>query len=330
MRFDMKADQAEGLRRLLMRKPAQMINLLAARTGVGRTSTAINLATAMACFGKKVMLLDENHAPNNSLDHLGWHARFDLLDAVKKRCKPNEAVWNTKGFSMLSTARAMYSPTRMKPVEQQRLAIAFNEIIGGVDVLLIDTAMPFLMKPSTPRFGHHDAIFKPLVTDQAKNIGENAGVTPNPASGIPLIVMDATASGIIESYALIKRLAVENTLSQFWIVVNKAVDDRTAMTAFGNMAKLAQRNLAARLEYLGYVPCDFRLKRATRLGASVIDIYPASFSSNCYITLAKKLLRLTQQQDEAVGNVGSCVQSLINKISTPPGQARKVADLVGY
>lgn len=78
-----------------------------------------------------------------------------------------------------------------------------------------------------------------------------------------MIVVDATTSGITESYALIKRMALDNACMQFEIVVNKVSDEQTAKKIFGNMAEVARRNLAARLEYCGYISKKGRLTRAS-------------------------------------------------------------------
>jgi len=52
MRSDSGVDQAEGLRRLLVRNQTQVITVVAGKAGVGRTSTTINLAAALNAFGQ--------------------------------------------------------------------------------------------------------------------------------------------------------------------------------------------------------------------------------------------------------------------------------------
>lgn len=284
MRSDSGVDQAEGLRRLLVRNQAQVITVVAGKAGVGRTSATINLAAALARSGKDVLVLDENHAPNNLLDRLGLFARHDLLDVIRGKCKPREAVLGSKGFSVLPTARAMHALAKLDQAEQQRLEDALTEVSRGVDVMLVDAAML---------------------------VGQTA-VSSSLASGASLlVVVDATTTGITESYALIKRLALENARLQFDIVVNKVGNEQAAMMVYENMAKVARRNLAARLEYLGYIPPDDRLKRSAQLGRSVVEAFPASVSAKCYLEMSQKLLRLPKPQDEAQGGISSMMKSLI-------------------
>ncbi len=299
MRSDSGIDQAEGLRRLLVRNHTQVITVVAGKAGVGRTSATINLAAGLSRSGKDVLVLDENHAPNNLLDSLGLIAKYDLLDVAQGKCNPREALLSARGFSVLPTARAMHALAALRPsagrtaakldsAEQQRLESALTEVSDGVDVMLVDAAM----------------------------LDGQAVVSSSLASGAALlVVVDATASGITESYALIKRLALENARLQFEIVVNKAGSERAAMTVFENMSKVARRNLSARLEYLGYIPPDDRLKYATQLGRSVVDAFPAAVSARSYMELSQKLLRLPIQQDESAVGISGMVQSLIKHIT---------------
>jgi flagellar biosynthesis protein FlhG len=284
----MSVDQAEGLRRLLVGHQTKVITVVAGKSGVGRTSATINLAAALACSGKDVLVLDENHAPKNSLDRLGLHARHDLLDVVQGKCKPGEAVLTAKNFSVLPTARAMHALARLDTAEQQRLESALNEVSRGVDVMLVDAAM--------------------LVGQAAVSSSMVRGATL-------LVVVDGTAAGITESYALIKRLALENAQSQFEILVNNVADERAARKVYENMAKVARSNLAAHLDYLGHIPRDERLMRATQLCRTVVEAFPASEATKSYLGLAYSLQRLPIRQDEAEGGISRMMKSLINQLA---------------
>lgn len=287
MRSSIGMDQAEGLRRLLVRNQTQVITVVAGKPCVGRTSVTINLAAALARVGKDVLVLDENRAPNNLLDRLGLYARHDLLDVAQGRCSPGEAVLAAKGFNVLPTARAIYALAQLNHIEQQRLENALTEVSSGVDVMLVDAAML---------------------------VGQ-AAISSSLASAAKLLVVaDATASGITESYALIKRLALENARLQFEIVVNKVADEQVAIAVFGNMAKVARLHLAARLEYLGYIPLDAKLKRAAQLGRSVVEAFPGACSAQSYLALAQKLLCLPVNRYEQEDGISQMMQSLIRQV----------------
>ena len=294
MRIDFGVDQAEGLRRLLICNQTQVVSVVAGKAGVGRTSATINLASALAHSGKNVLVLDENHAPNDLSGRLGLFAKHDLLDVAQGKCKLREAVLTERGFCILPTARAMHAlqrmenrPATLKREEQQRLKKALTEASDGMDVMLVDTAI----------LAGQTAVSSSLVSGAAL-----------------LLVVEATPSGITESYALIKRLAIENVRQHFEIVVNKAGNEKAAMTVFENMANVTRRNLSAHLEYLGYIPYDDRVNYATQLGKPVIEAFPAAASAKSYVKLSQKLLRLSTQHDEAEGGVSAIIQNLMRQM----------------
>ena len=304
MRSDGGADQAEGLRRLLVLNQTQVITVVAGKAGVGRTSATINLAAALARSGKDVLVLDENHGPNNLLDRIGLSAKHDLLDVAQGKYGLCEAINTINGFGILSTARAMQALAKLDQAAQQRLENALTEASDGADVVLVDAALSAL--------------------GQAEGLaGKSAAVLPSLASGAALLVLvDATPSGITESYALIKRLALKNARQQFGIAVNRAGNEKAAMTVFENMAKVARRNLSVRLEYLGYIPPDERLKCAMQLGKSVVEAFPDAASAKSYLELSQKLLYLPMQRDEAKGGISAIIQNLMRQVSQPAALTR--------
>ena len=296
MRSDGGVDQAEGLRRLLVLNQTQVITVTAGKAGVGCTSATINLAAALARSGKDVLVLDENHGPDNLLDRMGLSAKHDLLDVVQGKCGLCDAVLVARGVGILPTARAMHALAKLDQAGQRRLGNALTEASDSADVVLVDAAM-------LP--------------------GKAMVISPSLASGAALlVVVEATPSGITESYALIKRLALKNARQQFWIAVNKAGNEQAAMMVFENMAKVARRNLSVRLEYLGYIPFDEKLKCAMQLGKSVVDAFPATASTKSYLELSQKLLCLPMQRDEAEGGVSAIIQNLVRQVSQPAALTR--------
>lgn len=277
-------DQAEGLRRLLVNNQTQVITLVAGKAGVGRSSVLLNLAAALSDAGQDVLVLDENVSPHNVADSLGLVARHDLLDVVQGRCPLQDALLSGKGYTILPVARLMRALETLTQPEQHKLEKILSEVSVGVDVVLVDAAI--------------DAVSSSL------------------ASGVRLlVVMDPTPSGITESYSLIKRLALENARLRFEIVVNKVANEQVASLAFGNMEKVAKAKLAARLEYLGCIPLDDRLKRATQLGRSVVDAYPASTSAKSCLALSQSILKKTLRQDEVEGGIAQIMKNLIKQLA---------------
>lgn len=285
-------DQAEGLRRLLLREQTQVITVMAGKPGAGQTSVTLNLAQALANLGKHVLVVDEQDTPRNVSASLGLLARHDLLDVVQGKCAVDEVMINTHGFRVLPAARAMRAQEKWGQSERHKLKAALAEASAGLDVLLIDAAMPVPNRTEAP----------------------NEAAARESAL---LVVVDTTVSGITGGYALIKRLAVEDARLQFEIVVNKAAGGEAALKVFENMAQLARRNLAARLDYIGHLPRDDRHKRATQMGKPVVGAFPGAAASKSYLELAQKLLRLPMRQDETVEGARAVMRSVMGRVAQP-------------
>lgn len=346
MHTDFGVDQADGLRKLLLGDQYRVITLMAGKSGLGRTSAIISVASALAKRGKKVLVLDENNAPNNISGRLRLPTGHDFLDVMQGRCLPGDAVHKTGGYAILSTARVIDAATSLagrratapgaRPIPDPGKALSGEfsmrsgssdpehillDAIGRVDLILVDAAIPM------PGVGENlSSRYRQLVSG-AETSHRTTGLpsaqgrgtkTSRVATGSVLLIMvDGTSKGITEGYASIKRLALDHERMQFEIVVNKVADELAAVTVYENMARLARRDLAVRLELLGWIPRDDNIKRANQLGKPVVDLFPSSASALSYFRLAQKLSCLPLRREEADGSAYSLIHDLINQSSQP-------------
>jgi flagellar biosynthesis protein FlhG len=285
-------DQAAGLRKLLARGNAQVITVLGARDGLGATSIVTNLAAVFAHAGKDVLVLDENLSHDNVANTLALRPRYDLLHAAR-----GDKTWHDvllqgmAGPGVLPVARAMQSLPTMEEAERERLLESLLGAAVGRDVVLVDAA----------RDGN--SVCASLSGDEPL-----------------LLVLNATASGITESYALLKKMAVHNGRQAFDIVVNRVGSEREALAVFDNMAKVARHHLQVSLSYLGYIPVDEKLKRATQLCRPVVEAFPSAASSLAMREIAQGLLRAPGISEHVQDRLSSVMQRLM-RMSQP--RARK-------
>ncbi|GAB1235306.1 hypothetical protein UT5_17010 [Ferrigenium sp. UT5] len=250
------------MRALLTRSRARVITVLGARDGLGATSLVTNLAAIFARIGKQVLVLDENLSPANVAQTLGLRARYDLLQAARgDKTWHDVLLQDDAGVALLPLARAMEKLPQLAVAERTRLLESLLAATAGRDVVLVDAA----------RVG-------------ASLCAGLSGDEPL------LLVLNPTASGITESYALLKQMAQQNGRQAFAIVVNRVTGEREALTVFDNMARVAHHHLQVRLDYLGYIPLDEKLKRATQLRRPVVDSFPAAASSLALREVAQGLL----------------------------------------
>jgi flagellar biosynthesis protein FlhG len=285
MRSDLIHDQAAGLRRLLARSSSRVVTVIGARDGLGATSIVVNLAAVLGSTGKDVLVLDENLSQDNVANTLAMKVRYDFLNVAH-----GDKTWRDvrlngpEGVSILPVARAMQSLPKLNESQRDRLLESLIAAAKDTDVVLVDAA----------RDGH--SVCASLSGDEPL-----------------LLVLNATASGITESYALLKQMAMHNGRQAFDIVVNKVGTEREALAIFDNMAQVARRHLQVRLEYLGYIPVDEKLKRATQLCRPVIEAFPAAQSSYAIREIAQGLLRAPGAMDEGHDVLGSVVQRLMRQ-----------------
>ena len=303
MLFERTADQAEGLRRLLVRASTRVVTVAAARTGLGATSVVVNLASALAQAGKDVLVLDENLSHDNVANMLGLKPRYDLLNAVRRDKSWREIMLPAqRGVRILPAARAMQALPKLSPSERECLLECLTEASCGIDIVLVDAAI-----------------------SEAPARGASAGrcISARPAfAGLAsdqplLLVLNATASAITESYAMIKRMAMQDGRQSFEIVVNKVRDEQEARVIFGNMAQVARRHLNVRVEYLGCIPVDGKLKRATQLCRPVVEAFPTTPAALAFGELGRNLMLLPAAGDNEAGGLPDVVQRLIRQACSP-------------
>ncbi len=290
MQLERVTDQAEGLRRLLVRASTRVITVAAARTGFGATSVVVNLATALARAGKEVLILDESQSHDNVSNMLALKSHHDLLHAVRRGKTMREIMLHdgSQNIRILPVARAIQALPTLCAQEREHLLESLAEASCDVDVVLVDST-----------------IYRESDT--------SGSLAPNQPL---MLVLNSTASAITESYALIKRMTMQDGRQNFGIVVNKACNEQAAHLVFSNVAQVARQHLQVRVEYLGYIPFDEKLKRAAQLCRPVLDVFPSAQSALAFGELGRNLMLLPAAESEESGGLPNMMQRLIRQVST--------------
>jgi flagellar biosynthesis protein FlhG len=220
-------DQADGLRRLFGARSPQIVAFASGRESCGRTTLMVRTAAALAATGHGVIVVDENHAPDNAVSAFGLDApRHDLLHALLGERDLRHVMLNAApGVAIVPAARAAreFDPARHPRHDGGRLVACLREMQRDASFVLIDCA--------TRRGGHLSGL---------------AGVARHMA-----IVVAAQGAAITHAYALIKRIAREQGRDGFQIVITRARSHEEARAVFNNMRRVAREHLGVRLDYLG-------------------------------------------------------------------------------
>jgi flagellar biosynthesis protein FlhG len=280
------SDQAEGLRRLLSKTSARIVAVVGARSGIGSTSVVVNLASVWARSGKEVLILDEHLSQNNVANTLALNPRYELLNVVRRDKILSEVMLRgSNGIQILPVARAMQSIPVMDWKERENLIELLTRSSAGTDIILVDAAA---------REGH--SVCASLSGDEPL-----------------LMVLNGTANGITESYAMLKQMVLKNGRQTFDIMINQVKNEREAKTIFCNIEQVAWQNLQVRLEYMGYIPADDKLKRATQLCRSVVEAFPGAPSSVEFGKLARNLINAKNIVAEEESGLTRVMQRLIRQ-----------------
>ncbi len=116
----------------------RVIAVASGKGGVGKTTTSINLATALTHLGFETVLVDGNLTTPNIGVHLGSASvPTNLHDVLKGRASISQAAYqHSSGVKVIPGNIAVEDYDRINP---ERLSEAVLDLEGRTDIVLIDT-----------------------------------------------------------------------------------------------------------------------------------------------------------------------------------------------
>lgn len=286
-------DQAAGLRRLLSGNFVRIVTLTSGRRGVGKTTALINLAAALAKRGKQVMVLDEHRGVHSVVGMLGLTPYYDLGHVVRRECSLEQVMLSgPEGIMVVPAGKGVQSLAALSADEQASLVHAFGQLSLPVDVVLVDAVA-----------------------------GVASHVLPLSLAAQELVlVVDPRPASMTDAYALIKVLNQGFARRSFHIIVNRVANPEEGEAVFSNVAAVASRFLKVSLDYMGCVPLDEKLRRATQLGRSAVDAFPATAAAQTFRDLAEEVDQWPHPDGEG-GQLETFMQRLIqtSRAAAEPG-----------
>jgi flagellar biosynthesis protein FlhG len=234
-------DQAEGLRRLVARRPLRIITVLGPAKASGATTAARNLAAALRFHGKRALVIDE-HARTGQYP-------ATVADIVEQRTTVEDVLTpfddeTQRGVPTLGAAVDQAEALRHWRGDEQAATMD-----GALDVLLIDA-----------------------------RVDETGALTALAAQAHDvLIVLDADPAAMPAAYGLMKRLHFAQGIQQIRLLFNRVAQPIEAQTAYKNLSGVVMRHLGISLSPAGVISRDAdRLARADALGGCVVTAYPTA------------------------------------------------------
>jgi flagellar biosynthesis protein FlhG len=246
-------------KRTLAPGPVQVIAVTGGKGGVGKTSVAVNLSTALAMTGKRVMLMDGDLGLANVDVLLGLTPRHTLAQVLDGTCSLEEVIVDApQGFQVVPAASGIANMANLGAIEHLNIVQAFSSLANKLDVLVVDTAA---------------------------GIAHSVMQFSQAAQHVLVVVCDEPAS-ITDAYALIKVLSRNHGVRNFHVLSNMVHMKGEGELLFKKLERVASRFLETTLNYVGEVPDDPYLKRAIREQRPVTDAYPASPAAMAFKKLA--------------------------------------------
>ncbi|MBS1787945.1 MAG: CpsD/CapB family tyrosine-protein kinase [Acidobacteria bacterium] len=127
------------------RKKTQVVTVTSTLAGEGKTSTAINLALAIAQSEKRVLLIDGDLRRPNVATYLGTRAKAGFGEALNGEGNPLDLLFTIEGHELylLAVSRESSNPTEL--LSSDRLAEMIADLRRYFDFILIDSppVLPF-------------------------------------------------------------------------------------------------------------------------------------------------------------------------------------------
>lgn len=275
-------------------QPVQVIAVTGGKGGVGKTSVAVNLATALAATDRRVMLLDGDLGLANADVFLGLSPRYTLAHVLSgERSLDEILVQAPQGFTVVPAASGAADLAQMGATEHLGLVRAFSALARRVDVLIVDTAA-----------------------------GLSHGVLQfSQAAQHVLVVLCDEPASLTDAYALVKVLSRNHGVSRFRVLANQVRTPGSGAGLFERFERVTARFLDVMLEYAGEIPDDDYVRRSIREQRPVVDAYPASLAARAFKKLAARADKWPVPAGPR-GNIEFFVERLVQRSPARPELVR--------
>jgi flagellar biosynthesis protein FlhG len=275
-------------------QPVAVIAVTGGKGGVGKTSVAVNLSTALAQLGRRVVLLDGDLGLANADVFLGLSPRCTLAHVLSGERTLDEVLLPApQGFQLIPAAAGAADLANMSAAEHLGLVRAFSGLATRLDVLVVDTAA---------------------------GLGHGVLQFSQAAQQVLVVICDEPAS-LTDAYALVKVLSRNHGVSRFRVLANQARTPGAGSDLFKRFERVTTRFLDVMLEYAGEIPADEFLQRSVRNQRPVVDEFPSSPSGRAF----KKLAALADTWPVPAGprgNIEFFVERLVQRPASRPRAVR--------
>jgi len=260
---DIKLGQHDLLQAETGYGPVQVIAVAGGKSGIGKTSLAVNLALALAKEGQQTMLLDADFGMGHVDAMLGLEAESGMQDVLNgKRNLQDIIITGPDGLMVMPSISNRKAASELGFVECAGVIRAFSDLDQNIDTLVIDTA---------------------------SGISESVASFCRASSEV-LIVTTSEPASFQDSIDLIRLLHSGYGITHFRLLANRVRFAQEAEEIFRKMVYLLESEHAITVSYAGYIPVDDFLREAAINRQAVVDAYPRCRASMAIRNLARRVM----------------------------------------
>ncbi len=240
---------------------ASIIVIASGKGGVGKTTTAINLAAAMKYFGKDVLVIDGNLSTPNIGIHLNApEVPINLNHVLRGKAEPFEAVYeHDSGIKIMPSSISIKELKKTKPEKLKNFRNHFKKISENV------------------------------IIDCAAGLGNEASCAIETADEL-IIVTNPEMPAITDALKAVKT-AEQLKKPVKGIIVTRVKKDNIELSP-----EVVKEMLE--IPVLGMIPEDDYVRKSISIKNPVVHTYPKSRASRAYKEIAAKILDMPYDSDK--------------------------------
>ena len=252
---------------------ATSIAVTSGKGGVGKTNTAVNLATTLCRLGKRVILFDADFGLANAHVLLGTNPKTTTADFLAGKASMAETMTPAPlGLNFISGGSGLIELLNLDNQARYRMLAGLSSLQSEIDYLIVDC--PAGASDSTLFFVN--------------------------AADIALVVLVAEPTSFLDAYALLKAAYLEKNITEFSIMVNMAENSKTAEANFKKFRDIAMRFLDVKLHYAGMIPQSTAIRQSIIKRKPISVSQPKSTLAENYESLARHLMKTQKSTHDAV------------------------------
>ena len=252
---------------------ATSIAVTSGKGGVGKTNTAVNLATTLCRLGKRVILFDADFGLANAHVLLGTNPKTTTADFLAGKATMAETMTPAPlGLNFISGGSGLIELLNLDNQARYRMLTGLSNMQSEIDYLIVDC----------PAGASDSTLF--FVT----------------AADIALVVLVAEPTSFLDAYALLKAAYHDKNITEFSIMVNMAENSKTAEANFKKFRDIAMRFLDVKLHYAGMIPQSTAIRQSIIKRKPISVSQPKSSLAENYESLARHLMKTPKSAHDAV------------------------------